>query len=162
MNLVKTKPFTLDQINALTICVAKYLREGDVVALTGDLGAGKTTLISKVAQHMGLQPGSNVSSPTYVIHHIYPAKFPIHHIDLYRMDNAAQVNQLGFEEFLGKNGVVFIEWFEKFPHLWAGPTLHIQIEILDLDHRQYTFMVNGPVQDHWTQLFDEIQKRWNI
>lgn len=160
--MISTKPISLAASQELCAVIAKHLQSGDVVALSGDLGAGKTTLVSNIAKNMDLEKNTTVSSPTYVLHHIYPAKMPIHHIDLYRLENPDAVVSMGFEEFLGEQGVAFIEWFEKFPHLWTGSTLHIQIQIQDMDHRTYTFMITGPKKQHWLGMFDEIEKKWNI
>lgn len=160
MNLIKTKPLTLDQIDELSAMVAKYTRVGDVVALSGDLGAGKTTFVSRFTNHMRPEPEVSVSSPTYVIHHIYPANMPIHHIDLYRLENPQAVESLGFEEFLGQEGVAFIEWFEKFPKLWTGSTLHLEIKITDMQHREYSFSTSGKKLEHWEEMLVEVKKKW--
>ena len=157
MNSIKTKPLALDQIDRLAAVVAKHVQEGDVIALSGDLGAGKTTFVAQFVNHMKPEPEVSVSSPTYVIHHIYPAKMNIHHIDLYRLDNPDAIEALGFEEFLGEKGVALIEWFEKFPKLWTGPTLHIQINISDMDSRIYTFSTTGAPQHHWEKMQLEIK-----
>ncbi len=159
--MISTKPINLNQSAELCAVIAKHLHNGDVVALSGDLGAGKTTLVSNIAKNMQLDKSATVSSPTYVIHHIYPARLPIHHIDLYRLEHAGAAASMGFEEFLGEEGVAFIEWFEKFPTLWTGSTLYIQIQIANADQRIYTFKTTGPQLKHWTGMFDEIQKKWN-
>ncbi len=158
MSLIKTKPLTCNQANGLSQIVAKHIQSGDVVALSGDLGAGKTTFVSLFTNHMKPEPEVSVTSPTYVIHHIYPARMNIHHIDLYRLENGAMIDSLGFEEFLGQDGVAFIEWFERSPTLWTGPTLTIQIEITDMEHRTYAFSTTGMDQPHWVSMFTEIKK----
>lgn len=158
MNSIKTKPLPLDQIDALASILASHTCEGDVVALSGDLGAGKTTFVSKFTNHMNPEPEVSVSSPTYVIHHIYPARMDIHHIDLYRLENPDAIEALGFEEFLGEKGVAFIEWFEKFPKLWIGPTLHIQIQIADINTRTYEFTATGKMPKHWEELLGDLKE----
>ena len=161
MNSIKTRPLNLSEIDKLSEAISKNLKNGDVIALSGDLGAGKTTLVSHIAKHMDLENGATVSSPTYVIHHIYSARMPVHHIDLYRLEHAGAAASMGFEEFMGEEGVTLIEWFEKFPTLWTGPTLHIQINLHNADQRIYPFRATGPENRHWTGMFDEIQKKWN-
>lgn len=160
MNSVKTKPLTLDQVDALSAVVAKYTHEGDVIALSGDLGAGKTTFVSKFTNHMKPEPEVSVSSPTYVIHHIYPSRMQIHHIDLYRLENPASIEALGFEEFLGIHGVAMIEWFEKFPRLWSGSTLHLKMNIQNIDQRIYDFSSSGKTKNHWEEMIKEISQKW--
>lgn len=158
MNSIKTKPLSLDQIDRISAIVAEHVQDGDVIGLSGDLGAGKTTFVSSFTQHMKPEAEVSVSSPTYVLHHIYPARMDIHHIDLYRLDNPNAIEALGFDEFLGEKGVALIEWFEKFPKLWTGPTLHIEINVTDADHRQYTFSTTGKTPSHWDHLFSNISK----
>ncbi|MEZ4845829.1 MAG: tRNA (adenosine(37)-N6)-threonylcarbamoyltransferase complex ATPase subunit type 1 TsaE [Bdellovibrionota bacterium] len=160
MNSIKTKPLALDQIDSLAAMVAQHIQEGDVIALSGDLGAGKTTFVAQFVNHMKPEPEVSVSSPTYVIHHIYPAKMNIHHIDLYRLENPEAIDALGFEEFLGEKGVALIEWFEKFPKLWIGPTLHIQINISNAQTRIYEFNVTSTIPKHWDDLLAEIKNAY--
>jgi len=155
--IVKTKPLDRNQADALSQIVAQYIQSGDVVALSGDLGAGKTTFVSLFTNHMKPEPEVSVTSPTYVIHHIYPAKMNIHHIDLYRLEGKGVVDALGFEEFLGESGVAFIEWFEKFPNLWTGPLLTLRIEIADANHRIYEFSTRGD-RSHWSTMLEQIRK----
>lgn len=156
MSSVKTKPLNQDQANSLSQLVAQYLCSGDVIALCGDLGAGKTTFVSMLTSYMEPEPGVVVTSPTYVIHHVYPAKIPIHHIDLFRLEDKRVVDVLGFEEFLGEQGVTLIEWFEKFPKLWDGPLLWMHIKITDSNHRIYEFDSRGQVP-HWEKMMQKIK-----
>jgi tRNA threonylcarbamoyl adenosine modification protein YjeE len=160
MNSIKTKPLTCNQADALSGIVANHIQPGDVVALSGDLGAGKTTFVSLFTNHMKPEPEVAVTSPTYVIHHIYPARMNIHHIDLYRLESGSVIDSLGFEEFLGQDGVALIEWFERAPKLWTGPTLSIRIEIVDMEHRTYEFSTIGKDQPHWLAMRNEIKKNF--
>ena len=74
------------------------LRAGDVLALTGDLGSGKTTFTKGLAEGIGCSSPDLVSSPTYVLEHIYATPIPLHHYDAYRLNSAAEFLDLGFEE----------------------------------------------------------------
>ena len=139
MKSIKTPPLDLPQSQELARLIANHLQEKDVIALSGELGTGKTTFVSHVASHLDLQPGHHVTSPTYVIHHTYEAKFPIHHIDLYRLEHPSQIENLGFEEFLGIKGIAMIEWFEKFPKIYDGDVILIRIEFVDEQTRVYFF-----------------------
>ncbi len=161
MKSIQTKQLDLNQTDLLCKTIANHIRDGDVFALTGELGAGKTTLVSTIAKYLDLKSGHLVSSPTYVIHHIYEAKLPIHHIDFYRLEHPGQIENLGFEEFLGKKGVAFIEWYEKFPQVWTGQHIEIRIHMSDLDHRIYTFSIREREVDHWEPLFEEILKNFS-
>lgn len=91
--------------------MAKTLNPDDVVLLTGDLGAGKTTLVRGLVQ--GLNSSDLVQSPTYVYLQIYEGAFPIYHFDLYRLTSVDDFLAMGFEEFFTKNGICLIEWPER-------------------------------------------------
>lgn len=105
--------------------LAKNLRQGDIVCLVGDLGAGKTCLVQGIA--VGLAVKDRVNSPTFKLINEYKGKFPIYHFDLYRLDNFLEIKGLGYEEFLFGQGVTLIEWAEKIiPYL---PENYIRIDL---------------------------------
>ena len=96
-----------EETKALGEKLAAYLRPGDVILLSGDLGAGKTTFVSGVAK--GLECGEDVISPTFNILKCYfKGKLPMYHIDAYRLEG--QNMELGLEEFIEGDGACFIEW----------------------------------------------------
>lgn len=96
--------------------LASTLRKGDVVALAGDLGAGKTHLVKGIAEGLGIS--SEVTSPTFTLIHEYSGgKFPLFHIDLYRLDFPEEALKIGLDEYLDSNGVTVIEWADKFAEL---------------------------------------------
>jgi len=99
-----------------TYLLAKSLSENfrgnEVVFLIGELGAGKTVFAKGLAFGLGLKNTHQVCSPSYTLVNIYKAKFPIFHIDLYRLEKESEILDLGWEDFLEK-GVIIIEWAEK-------------------------------------------------
>ena len=153
MKSIQTKPLQLSSLDGLVRSFSSMIKSGDVVTFSGELGAGKTTFVKLLASKLGLQDGE-VSSPTYVIHHIYPARIPIHHIDLYRLESLTQVESLGFEEFMGVDGVTFIEWFEKFPSIWSDSRMHIEIAISNEEYRSYKFTYFGD-DNRWDSFFQD-------
>lgn len=86
------------------------LLPGDLLALSGPLGAGKTVLVRGIAQGLGADPRV-VRSPTFVLHHVYPTSPPLHHIDLYRLGDGADVTFLDLDGLL-EDGAVAVEWAE--------------------------------------------------
>ncbi len=90
---------------------AAQLRPGDVVALRGGLGAGKTAFVRGIASL--LAPEARVSSPTFALMHEYAGEMPLYHFDLYRIPDAEELWSIGFEEFLDSEGVVLVEWSEN-------------------------------------------------
>lgn len=93
--------------------VGAALEAGDVLVLTGDLGAGKTQLTKGIAAGMGVE--ADVTSPTFTIEMVYEgARMPLYHFDLYRLDDADQLEDTGIFDVLGADGVCAIEWGEQF------------------------------------------------
>ncbi len=92
--------------------LAKNFRGKEVVLLEGELGAGKTIFAKGIAAGLGLKDVHQVCSPSYTLVNIYQAKYPIYHIDLYRLSKDAEIMDLGWEDYLGQ-GVIVVEWAEK-------------------------------------------------
>jgi tRNA threonylcarbamoyladenosine biosynthesis protein TsaE len=109
--------------------LARQLKPGDVVALTGDLGAGKTVLVKGIADGLGVE--QPVTSPTFTIIHEYRGgRLPLAHVDLYRLDNVEQALAIGIEDYLGGEAVTVIEWAEKIAPLLPerARRIHLRIE----------------------------------
>ena len=101
------------------------LRAGDVVALSGTLGAGKTTLARGVLRGLGF--AGEVASPTFPIVQVYDTAPPLWHVDLYRIEEAAELEELGLDE-ARLDSAVLIEWPERLPRLWAD-ALRLSLDI---------------------------------
>jgi tRNA threonylcarbamoyladenosine biosynthesis protein TsaE len=106
--------------------LASLLRPPLLLILRGDLGAGKTTLVKGLAEALGAANAEEVTSPTFTLVHAYQGVSPLtqeamqlYHLDLYRLDEDRQLAALGIEEMIAENGLVLIEWGEKFPSLAA-------------------------------------------
>lgn len=117
--------------------LAQRLRPGDVVAMFGGLGAGKTTLARGILRGLGHQ--GDVGSPTFPIVQTYEppeARLPVWHVDLYRIEQASELEELGLDE--GKRaGVLLIEWPERLPRLWPE-TLRLTLEFAEGGGRALT------------------------
>ena len=108
---------------------ATVLPRSGLVLLTGNLGAGKTTLVKGIAEGRGAAARDDVSSPTFTLIHEYGDPVPrVYHIDLYRLDEARQAASLGIDELLDRDALVLIEWGERFPQLWPAERTEIAIE----------------------------------
>ena len=105
------------------------LRSGDVVLLTGELGAGKTTFVRGVARGTGSH--APVASPTFQLVRVYPGRVQLAHVDLYRVENSTELRDLGLEELAGR-GAVVVEWGER---LEVNGAALVQIEHLGGDRR---------------------------
>lgn len=106
----------------------------DVVALTGQLGAGKTTLIQGIGKGAGVS--DYVTSPTFIIVNEYPGRLPFFHVDLYRLESEAEVEDLGIEEYFDRGGVCVIEWAEKLGSLMPGTAHQIELEVISDTERK--------------------------
>ena len=109
------RPKTLRGMRSLGRRLAARLSGGDVVALVGDLGAGKTSFVQGLAEGLGVQDVASVVSPTYTLVNVYPAAgWALHHIDLYRLDSVADAQALGIDEQLGcKDAICAVEWADR-------------------------------------------------
>jgi tRNA threonylcarbamoyladenosine biosynthesis protein TsaE len=106
--------------------LGRRLEPGDLVLLSGQLGAGKTVLVRGIATGMGMDP-EVVRSPTFVLHHVYRAGARVlHHIDLYRLGPNADIRLLDIEDMLESGGVVVVEWGE---HADLGAVSHLRINV---------------------------------
>jgi tRNA threonylcarbamoyladenosine biosynthesis protein TsaE len=140
-------PLTLDVISRapdetrkVGAALAELLVPGDVVSLTGDLGAGKTAFVQGAARALGVQ--EPVTSPTFVLVRQYRGDVPVHHVDVYRLDRVQEVLDLGFEDLLDPSGVVFVEWGDAIDALL--PDDHLRVEITtDDDSRRLSCAGRG-------------------
>jgi tRNA threonylcarbamoyladenosine biosynthesis protein TsaE len=115
--------------------LAQQFRGGDVIALHGDLGAGKTCLVKGIA--LGLGVTHDITSPTFTLINEYPTgRLPLFHIDLYRLDTPQDAINIGIEDYLNTTGVTVIEWAEKIPSLLPATTRHIRLTLVDETTRQ--------------------------
>jgi tRNA threonylcarbamoyladenosine biosynthesis protein TsaE len=108
--------------------IGSRVEPGDLILLSGELGAGKTVLVRGIATGMGIDPGI-VRSPTFVLHHVYRAGAKVlHHLDLYRLGPGADIRLLDVEDMLQSGGVVIVEWGEHAPHQDGSASLTIDID----------------------------------
>ncbi|MCE5203049.1 MAG: tRNA (adenosine(37)-N6)-threonylcarbamoyltransferase complex ATPase subunit type 1 TsaE [Coriobacteriales bacterium] len=105
--------------------LAPLLRAGDVIALSGDLGAGKTQLVQGIARGLGVE--SAVTSPTFNLLMVHRGGLPLYHFDLYRLEHVEELDDIGFYETLESDGVSVIEWGDRFSH--ALPAAHLLVVI---------------------------------
>ncbi|MCK4563737.1 MAG: tRNA (adenosine(37)-N6)-threonylcarbamoyltransferase complex ATPase subunit type 1 TsaE [Verrucomicrobia bacterium] len=114
---------------ALAAALADELGPGTVMALHGDLGAGKTCFVQGLAAALGID--EPITSPTYTLIGEYEGRLPLHHIDLYRLSGPEEALGLGLEEYFDANGITAIEWAERAEGLLPPDLLHIQITVDD-------------------------------
>ncbi|GAC1413846.1 MAG: tRNA (adenosine(37)-N6)-threonylcarbamoyltransferase complex ATPase subunit type 1 TsaE [Actinomycetota bacterium] len=144
---------SVEDTRSIAAAVAGVLAPGDVLALSGDLGAGKTCFVQGACAALGVQ--ERVTSPSFVLVREYQGRLPILHIDVYRMGNLQELVDLGYEEFLDPNWVVFIEWGDA-----VGPLLpadFLQVDVLaTLDDDRLMFLIGHG--DGWAERIEPLSK----
>jgi tRNA threonylcarbamoyladenosine biosynthesis protein TsaE len=150
------------QTRAVAAVVAAALRAGDVIALTGELGAGKTSFVQGAAAALGVR--DRVTSPSFVLRREYEGRLPIAHVDVYRLDTLSDVLEIGFEDVIGRSHVAFIEWADAISPLLPADHLEIELrtETVEEDARR---MILRPRGDDWHRrlgtLFDRLRE-WAV
>ena len=116
--------------------LAAGLGPGDVVALTGELGAGKTCFVQGLVRGLGVVTGA--TSPTFVLVNEYRGRLPVHHVDLYRTESLTELLDLGLEDLLGGDGVTLIEWADRCEPLLPARTIRVHIDGVGDEPRRIT------------------------
>jgi len=137
-----------------TLCLGRRIGQalpgGALLALVGPLGAGKTRLVKGIAAGNGLADPDRVTSPTFVLVNEYPGRLTIHHLDVYRLNSAAEVASLGVEEMLRPDSAVIVEWADRFPHAWPDDACWIHIQPgPGADERRFRIEPRGPASAAW-------------
>ena len=125
------KSETPEETQALGERLGKTLKQGDVIALVGDLGTGKTCLTQGIARGVGIGPDEVVNSPSYILINEYTGAIPIYHIDLYRLENSEEIAELGLSEYMEGDGICIIEWAERMTDALPDTCIQIHITIAE-------------------------------
>src|SRR5688500_14376962 len=129
MKVLSVVTRSAEETRIVGAALSPNLLPGVVLSLTGELGAGKTVLVQGLAAAMGVE--DRVTSPTFTIVHEYDGRYPMIHLDIYRLDSFQEVLDLGFEEFLDPSAVVVIEWGEAISPLLPRRFLEIELRRVD-------------------------------
>jgi tRNA threonylcarbamoyladenosine biosynthesis protein TsaE len=117
--------------------LASLLAPPKIVVLRGDLGAGKTTLVKGIAEGFQAASHDDVTSPTFTLIHEYRGPVAtVYHIDLYRIDTQRELETLALDDLMAENGVLLIEWGEKFPRFERDRDVEIAIERISENERK--------------------------
>jgi tRNA threonylcarbamoyladenosine biosynthesis protein TsaE len=121
--------------------LGRALQAGDVVALTGELGAGKTCFIRGLTRGLGV--GTPATSPTFVLINEYQGRLAVHHVDAYRTDSFTELMELGLPELFDEGGVTLIEWADKVEPLLPPRTIRVHIVGVGDEPRRITIARPG-------------------
>ncbi len=120
--------------------LGRLLTPGDVICLTGELGAGKTCLVKGIADGLGIKE-TRITSPTFIIVNEYSGRIPLYHIDLYRIGIIEDLRDIGIEEIMFGNGVTAIEWAERI--MDKLPDERLDITMTWVDDKTRTININA-------------------
>jgi tRNA threonylcarbamoyladenosine biosynthesis protein TsaE len=129
---------------ALAAALGRWLAPGDVVALKGKLGSGKTEFVHGLAQGLEVPRTAGVASPSFTLIHEYPGRVPLVHLDLYRLENLPPEMLPDLEEYLSGPTVTAVEWAERLGPLLPRDYLELVIEITGESTREFTIRGHGP------------------
>jgi tRNA threonylcarbamoyladenosine biosynthesis protein TsaE len=125
---------TAEATRALGVEFVSNLKSTDVVALVGDLGAGKTEFVKGLA--VGLGSPATVTSPTFTLIHQYMGgRLPLYHMDFYRLTAAVELDEIGFDDYLSEPGICAIEWANRFPERIPGAAIWVTLSITETNER---------------------------
>ena len=130
---ISRSPEETEQIGQQT---AALLHPGDVLALSGDLGAGKTAFVRGMAR--AIAPKAYVQSPTYTIVNEYKSDVSLFHFDMYRISDEDDLYSAGFDDYFSRNGIFAVEWSENIPFAIPDKHYKVTIEKLDEEKRKIT------------------------
>lgn len=111
--------------------LGRLARPGDVIALVGDLGAGKTCFVQGLARGLGVPASDRVASPTFNIILEHAGRMPLYHVDLYRIADESELAEIGLEGYLYGEGLCAVEWMDRFPGLAPRERLEVTIAMID-------------------------------
>jgi tRNA threonylcarbamoyladenosine biosynthesis protein TsaE len=159
---VELETLAADDTRALGEAIAQVLRDGDAAALTGDLGAGKTTFVQGIAR--GLGSPAHVASPTFTLVREYDGRLPIHHVDVYRLDRVQEVLDLALDEIAASGGVLLVEWGDAVEGLLPDDHLLVELTVVgefdEDDRRRILLRAVGPSwRSRWEQL-ERVVEPW--
>lgn len=124
--------------------LGQIVQKGDNICLSGDLGTGKTAFTSGIAKALGVK--GYITSPTFTIVNEYEGKLPLYHFDVYRIGDASEMFETGYEEYISGNGVTVIEWAELISEILPLERIDVLIEkdnLVNLDSRRITMTFHG-------------------
>ena len=133
---IETISVSADQTWEIARLIGEKLRKGDVLALSGELGSGKTCFTAGLARGLGVDEKYRITSPTFTLINEYQGRFKLYHFDVYRLNGYSEFEDLGYEEYFCSDGIVVIEWAEKIVKILPADAFFISFEYLDENKRK--------------------------
>jgi tRNA threonylcarbamoyladenosine biosynthesis protein TsaE len=159
---IDIRTVTADDTRAAGHALAPLLRPGDALALTGELGAGKTTFVQGLAAGLGF--AGHVVSPTFTLVREYEGRMRIHHVDVYRLERVQDVLDLGLDDAIAEGGVVLVEWGDAVEGLLPPDHLVVTLTTVSPDEETRSIAFEGvgsPWRIRWEQL-EGVLEPWSM
>lgn len=164
MNRLRIKATTrsVAETTALGEMMGSLLADRMVIALTGDLGAGKTAFVQGLARGLQVSAEYYITSPTFTLINEYPGRLTLHHVDLYRVGHPGEIDGIGLHDIMFGDGVTVIEWADKIQSELPEEQLQIHFELADENSRNLTLTAVGSAAVTMLKLIAETveEKKW--
>jgi tRNA threonylcarbamoyladenosine biosynthesis protein TsaE len=152
VKITSSSPQKTEQLGLL---LGEMLIKGDVIALSGELGTGKTTLVRGMARGMGLDK-DDVASPSFTLVNEYRGPLPLFHLDLYRLHDEKELLDVDFDAYIRGEGVVVIEWADRISRAVPADALWITLQYVADERREITAEARG---ERYEMIIEELQRR---
>ncbi|MBP7341719.1 MAG: tRNA (adenosine(37)-N6)-threonylcarbamoyltransferase complex ATPase subunit type 1 TsaE [Smithellaceae bacterium] len=153
--LVEIRSESAEQTFAVGLAIGRRAADGDVFALSGELGAGKTCFTGGLARGLGVGEEYAITSPTFTLLNEYPGRCRFFHFDVYRLNQTGELDDLGYDEYVSGKGVAAIEWAEKIAD--ALPPETVWITMLYVHENERTIRISGP-RDRVRTLVNDLKR----
>ncbi len=135
--------------------IGGLLTGGDLIALQGELGSGKTEFTKGISRGLQVPEEYTITSPTFTLINEYPGRFPLYHFDLYRLSGSLELEELGYEEYFYAQGVTVVEWAEKILDLLYQQYLMVRIKYLKHNFRKFEITGTGR---HYLKIIEKLKE----
>ena len=138
-----TVTHSVDETRKLGQTIGTLIKQPLVIALTGDLGSGKTAFVQGLANGLEVPAEYYITSPTFTLINEYPGRYPLVHVDLYRLEDIHDFEDIGLDDLMYDQAVIVIEWADKLSDGLPAEHLAINMEIIDADCRKLSLVASG-------------------
>jgi tRNA threonylcarbamoyladenosine biosynthesis protein TsaE len=139
---------SVDETRKLGRLIGTWIHFPLIITLTGMLGSGKTAFVQGLSRGLDVPDEYYITSPTYTLIHEFPGRRPLIHVDLYRLNHAADFEEIGLDDVLGRQAVIAIEWADRLCDWFADNHLDLNFEIVDDEIRRIRPIAGGHAADN--------------
>ena len=139
----ETTTHSVEETRAFGERLGRHITAGTTIALTGDLGSGKTAFVQGIARGLHVPAEYYITSPTFTLINEYPGRLRLHHVDLYRIGDPIEIEEIGLHEILDSDGVVAIEWAERLGAELPAQHVRVYLEMTNDQTRHLTITAAG-------------------